>query len=212
MHLMLSPNWWNNCAPSRPAREMHEIELEVKGLSYSQGKSGAYALILAEKAGLGRKLPIIIGGAEAQSIAVAMEKSVAPPRPLTHDTWFNTLNETGHVLEKVVIHRLVNGVFYASLYVGLAGESARVFDSRPSDAVALALRFESPICATSELMEAAAYTEEEGERAEKEPEMESVTPKPTFTRAELEERLAEAVANEDYELAARLRDQISKLK
>ena len=84
---------------------MQYIELTVKGLSYSQGKSGAYALILAETGEGGRKLPVVIGGAEAQSIAVAMEKSVAPPRPLTHDTWKNMLNEWGVTLGKIVIHR-----------------------------------------------------------------------------------------------------------
>ena len=111
---------------------MQHIELTVKGLSYSQGKSGAYALILAETGEGGRKLPVVIGGAEAQSIAVAMEKSVAPPRPLTHDTWKNMLDELGVTLEKIVIHRLVNGVFYASLYTVDSSGGAHVFDSRPS--------------------------------------------------------------------------------
>ena len=109
---------------------MQHVELTVKGLSYSQGKSGAYALILAETGEGGRKLPVVIGGAEAQSIAVAMEKSVAPPRPLTHDTWKNMLNELGVTLEKIVIHRLVNGVFYASLYTIDAAGTSHVFGAQ----------------------------------------------------------------------------------
>ena len=79
---------------------MQEIEITVKGLSYSQGKSGAYALILAEKGPDARKLPVVIGGAEAQSIAVALEKSIAPPRPMTHDTWQNMLMSWAHRLRK----------------------------------------------------------------------------------------------------------------
>ena len=112
---------------------MQEIEITVKGLSYSQGNSGAYALILAEKGSNNRKLPIVIGGAEAQSIAVALEKSIAPPRPMTHDTWNNMLKELGASLEKVLIHRLVNGVFYASIYVRNEQGAQLVFDSRPSE-------------------------------------------------------------------------------
>ncbi len=196
---------------------MQHIELTVKGLSYSQGKSGAYALILAETGEGGRKLPVVIGGAEAQSIAVAMEKSVAPPRPLTHDTWKNMLDELGVTLEKIVIHRLVNGVFYASLYTVDGSGGTHVFDSRPSDAVALAVRFECSIFATPEIMEHAGITEKEESKADAraleededdfdEPEVAQVA-----TREELELRLTEAVENEDYELAARLRDKLDKL-
>ena len=195
---------------------MQHIELTVKGLSYSQGKSGAYALILAENGEGGRKLPVVIGGAEAQSIAVAMEKSVAPPRPLTHDTWKNMLNELGVTLERIVIHRLVNGVFYASLYTIDAAGSPHVFDSRPSDAVALAVRFECPIFATPEIMEHAGITEKEETKADDDPieydddiDHQEVSQKESVE--ELELLLSEAVENEDYELAARLRDKLDKL-
>ncbi len=198
---------------------MQHIELTVKGLSYSQGKSGAYALILAEIGEGGRKLPVVIGGAEAQSIAVAMEKSVAPPRPLTHDTWKNMLDELGVTLEKIVIHRLVNGVFYASLYTFDAAGGAHVFDSRPSDAVALAVRFECSIFATPEIMEHAGITEKEESKADaralEEDELEDDFDQPEVaqeeTREDLELRLSEAVENEDYELAARLRDKLDNL-
>ena len=195
---------------------MQHIELTVKGLSYSQGKSGAYALILAETGEGGRKLPVVIGGAEAQSIAVAMEKSVAPPRPLTHDTWKNMLNELGVTLEKIVIHRLVNGVFYASLYTVDAAGTSHVFDSRPSDAVALAVRFECPIFATPEIMEHAGITEKEETKAdadtmEEDQDIDHPEVSQKESRQELELLLAEAVENEDYELAARLRDKLDKL-
>lgn len=191
-----------------------EVQLEVKGLSYSQGKSGAYALILSEIREGGRKLPVVIGGAEAQSIAVAMEKSVAPPRPLTHDTWYNMLGELGVKLQKIVIHRLVNGVFFASIHVLDKDGSVLVFDSRPSDAVAMAVRAECPIFATEEIMQAAALTPEEEKKADgieeyDSPEEEaSAIEKPTLE--ELQQQLEDAVANEDYELAVRLRDQIDK--
>ena len=195
---------------------MQHVELTVKGLSYSQGKSGAYALILAETGEGGRKLPVVIGGAEAQSIAVAMEKSVAPPRPLTHDTWKNMLNELGVTLEKIVIHRLVNGVFYASLYTIDAAGTSHVFDSRPSDAVALAVRFEGPIFAPTEIMEHAGITEKEETKAdagavEEDHDIDHPEVSKEESREELELLLSEAVENEDYELAARLRDKLDKL-
>ena len=193
---------------------MHEVELTVKGLSYSQGKSGAYALILAEKGERGRKLPVVIGGAEAQSIAVAMEKSVAPPRPLTHDTWVNMLKEMNVNIEKVLIHRLVNGVFFASIYSMDENGKQLIFDSRPSDAVALAVRLECPIYAIESLLKQAGITpqeEQEADATESGAEEEFDNPEKQ-SREELEQSLKEAVENEDYELAARLRDKLDKLK
>ena len=193
---------------------MHEVELTVKGLSYSQGKSGAYALILAEKGEGGRKLPVVIGGAEAQSIAVAMEKSVAPPRPLTHDTWVNMLKEMNVIVEKVVIHRMVNGVFFASIYSVDENGKQLIFDSRPSDAVALAVRVECPIYALDSLLEQAGITPQEEQEADgtAEVEEEELDTPEEQSREELEQLFEEAVENEDYELAARLRDKLDKLK
>jgi len=145
-----------------------------------------------------------------------MEKSVAPPRPLTHDTWKNMLNELGVALEKIVIHRLVNGVFYASLYTVDAAGKPHVFDSRPSDAVALAVRFECPIFATPEIMEHAGITDKEETKAdagtiEENDDFDEPEVSQEETKEELELLLSEAVENEDYELAARLRDKLSKL-
>ena len=195
---------------------MQEIEITVKGLSYSQGKSGAYALILAEKGPDARKLPVVIGGAEAQSIAVALEKSIAPPRPMTHDTWQNMLDELGTQIEKVLIHRLVNGVFYASIYARNEHGAQLIFDSRPSDAVALAVRVDCPIHVLASILEQAGITEKEERVADGVEE--DVAEEGTLSETEadsitlLEKQLEEAVENEDYELAARLRDRIDKLK
>ncbi|MEZ7826272.1 MAG: bifunctional nuclease family protein [Schleiferiaceae bacterium] len=194
---------------------MHEIEITVKGLSYSQGKSGAYALILAEKEGQGRKLPVVIGGAEAQSIAVAMEKSVAPPRPMTHDTWHNMLNELKVTVTKVVIHRLVNGVFFASIYSLTEDGVEMIFDSRPSDAVALAVRIPCPIFATNDILEQAGINDQEEKSADIDDPMmtdddESLSQE-SPTIEDLESDLNKAVEDEDYERAAQLRDKIDKL-
>lgn len=195
---------------------MQEIEITVKGLSYSQGKSGAYALILAEKGSDARKLPVVIGGAEAQSIAVALEKSIAPPRPMTHDTWQNMLDELGTQIEKVLIHRLVNGVFYASIYARNEHGAQLIFDSRPSDAVALAVRVDCPIYVLASILEQAGITEKEERVADGVEDDVAEGSTPSETEADsitlLEKQLEEAVENEDYELAARLRDRIDKLK
>ena len=195
---------------------MQEIEITVKGLSYSQGKSGAYALILAEKGPDARKLPVVIGGAEAQSIAVALEKSIAPPRPMTHDTWQNMLDELGTQIEKVLIHRLVNGVFYASIYARNEHGAQLIFDSRPSDAVALAVRVDCPIYVLASILEQAGITDKEERVADGVEEDIAEESTPSETEADsitlLEKQLEEAVENEDYELAARLRDRIDKLK
>ena len=195
---------------------MQEIEITVKGLSYSQGKSGAYALILAEKGPDARKLPVVIGGAEAQSIAVALEKSIAPPRPMTHDTWQNMLDELGTQIEKVLIHRLVNGVFYASIYARNEHGAQLIFDSRPSDAVALAVRVDCPIYVLASILEQAGITEKEERVADGVEEDVAEEGTPSETEADsitlLEKQLEEAVENEDYELAARLRDKLDKLK
>ncbi|HCP40592.1 MAG TPA: hypothetical protein DIT65_02260 [Cryomorphaceae bacterium] len=195
---------------------MQEIEITVKGLSYSQGKSGAYALILAEKGPDARKLPVVIGGAEAQSIAVALEKSIAPPRPMTHDTWQIMLDELGTQIEKVLIHRLVNGVFYASIYARNEHGAQLIFDSRPSDAVALAVRVDCPIFVLASILEQAGITEKEERVADSIDEVLPEDGTPTETEVDgltlLEKKLEEAVENEDYELAARLRDKLDKLK
>ena len=122
---------------------MKTIQLSIIGLTYSQTQKNAYALLLGEEVGP-RRLPIVIGAFEAQSIAIALEKDILPPRPLTHDLFTNFALTFNISLKKVMIHKLEEGIFYSYLVCELNGETHQI-DSRTSDAVALALRFNSPI-------------------------------------------------------------------
>lgn len=202
---------------------MNKIRLTIKGLSYSERQTGAYALILAEEDGA-RKLPIVIGGFEAQAIAIALEKMVSPPRPLTHDLFkdFADIFEIG--LEEIVIYKIKDGVFYANLYCK-KGDKIETIDARPSDAVALAIRFQCPIYTTEEvLLSAGLILQDEGETesanttdTHSEENVESTptsqqanNPLESATIKKLHEMLEKAVLSEDYELAARIRDEIDR--
>ena len=208
---------------------MELVQLDIKGISYSQTQNGAYALILSEVNGK-RKLPIIIGGFEAQSIAIALEKEIKPPRPLTHDLFKNFAIRFAIQLKKVIIHKLVDGVFYSSI-VCTHNKGEEVIDARTSDAIALALRFNAPIYTYPQILdEAGIYlsTKTKTNPSEKTSEKHiekisdtqvtpSVTQKnldPSFYKKhslqELQTLLNEAVAQEDYEKAAYIRDEISK--
>ena len=122
---------------------MSLIKLTIKGISYSQTQSGAYALVLSEMEGT-RTLPIIIGAFEAQSIAIALEKEIRPPRPLTHDLFKTFADRFLIRVKQVIIHKLVDGVFFSSLLCERDGVE-EVIDTRTSDAIALAVRFQAPI-------------------------------------------------------------------
>jgi len=122
---------------------MSLVRLKIKGISYSQTQNGAYALILNEVEG-DRKLPIVIGAFEAQSIAIALEKEIKPPRPLTHDLFKNFADRFTIVVKQVIIHKLVDGVFYSSI-ICERDKIEEIIDARTSDAIALALRFNAPI-------------------------------------------------------------------
>ena len=122
---------------------MSLVRLNIKGISYSQTQNGAYALILSEADGE-RKLPIVIGAFEAQSIAIALEKEIKPPRPLTHDLFKNFADRFEITVKQVIIHKLVDGVFYSSL-ICERDKIEEIVDARTSDAIALALRFDAPI-------------------------------------------------------------------
>ena len=135
---------------------MSTVTLIIKGISYSQAQNGAYALILEEESGE-RKLPIVIGAFEAQAIAVALEEDLKPPRPLTHDLFKNTLNRFDVHLDYVLIHKLKEGVFYASLICSKDGKE-EIIDARTSDAVALAARFGAPIHTYSTILDQAGIT------------------------------------------------------
>tara|TARA_R110000787_G_scaffold7747_4_gene26041 strand:+ start:1063 stop:1674 length:612 start_codon:yes stop_codon:yes gene_type:complete len=201
---------------------MSLIKLTIKGISYSQTQSGAYALVLSEMEG-SRTLPIIIGAFEAQSIAIALEKEIRPPRPLTHDL-FKTFSERfGINVKQVIIHKLVDGIFFSSLICEKDGVE-EIIDTRTSDAIAIAVRFLAPIYTYENILDKAGiYLKIEEEIAMKgtlDPESVEVTLEQTHLPStssfsvhsieELHQQLNDAVANEDYELAAKIRDEISK--
>ena len=196
---------------------MNLIELLINGISYSQTQNGAYALILSEIEGE-RKLPIVIGTNEAQSIAIAIEKEIKPPRPLTHDLFKNFCVRFDIKIKQVIIHKLVDGVFYSSVICERDGIE-EIIDSRSSDAIALAIRFEAPIYTYENILEKAGVVI----KVEKEIDEKSLL-KELFsdensevensdlnekTTKELEELLKIAVQNENYESAAKIRDEIS---
>ncbi len=195
---------------------MDLIRLTIKGISYSQTQNGAYALILNEMDGE-RKLPIVIGAFEAQSIAIALEKDIIPPRPLTHDLFKNFADNFGITIVEVIIHKLVDGVFYSSI-VCRNKNKEEVIDARTSDAIALALRFQAPIYTHKTILEKAGiYLKSTGKDVEDEVEdtpVESASlGKSDYSKMnikELNQLLDEAVKNENYEVAAKIRDEISK--
>lgn len=201
---------------------MSLIKLTIKGISYSQTQSGAYALVLSEMEGK-RTLPIIIGAFEAQSIAIALEKEIRPPRPLTHDL-FKTFSERFKItVKQVIIHKLVDGIFFSSLICEKDGVE-EIIDTRTSDAIAIAIRFLAPIFTYENILDKAGiYLKVEEEIAIKEilePEAIQVTidqaessSSSNFSKysvQELHDQLKEAVENENYEKAAKIRDEISK--
>ena len=204
---------------------MELISLKVKGISYSETQSGAYALILSEKDG-NRKLPIIIGGFEAQSIAIAIEDEIKPSRPLTHDLFKNFADKFNINIKKIIIHKLLDGVFYSSI-ICERNKIEEVIDSRTSDAIALALRFNAPILTYNSILEKAGFTasiksnknlkttdenwnqEFFSQNIEK-----NLIPKDLdkIKTSELKSFLNKMVSKENYEQAAKLRDEILKRK
>ena len=189
---------------------LERIQVDILGLSTSPSAGGAYALILKEVTGA-RRLPIIIGAFEAQSIALELE-GIKPPRPLTHDLIKNIIETMGAGIHDVYINELRDGTFYARISF-----DSQEIDSRPSDAIAIAVRFGAPIFVAESVMDEAGFVPE-AEDAEKTPATgvdapEASTadkPKPTTKLEQLEHDLKEAIAKEDYEKAARLRDEIKK--
>ncbi|GGI56645.1 bifunctional nuclease family protein [Winogradskyella haliclonae] len=201
---------------------MSLVRLNIKGISYSQTQNGAYALILNEVDG-DRKLPIVIGAFEAQSIAIALEKEIRPPRPLTHDLFKNFSDRFEIIVKQVIIHKLVDGVFYSSL-ICERDSIEEIIDARTSDAIALALRFQAPIFTYKNILDKAGiYLKVNPKKEDQDSilmdeliaeEIETtVLGDDIYKEKSLEELhtlLDEAVANEDYEVAAKIRDEISK--
>lgn len=205
---------------------MDKVQVEILGISTSPASNGAYALILRETAGA-RRIPIIIGGFEAQAIALEME-GIKPPRPLTHDLLKNVVESLSATITEVNIHDLKDGTFYASII--LNGETE--IDSRPSDAIAVAIRFGINIYVAEHVMAEAGFLPdeneeeiEEGEEIEEEDEDEKdsaleegvakakPTPSKPLTKLEqLTKQMEDAISKEDYEKAASLRDDIQRLK
>tara|TARA_Y100000746_G_C15469543_1_gene436042 strand:- start:5682 stop:6281 length:600 start_codon:yes stop_codon:yes gene_type:complete len=197
---------------------MDLIRLLINGISYSQTQNGAYALILSELEGE-RKLPIVIGTYEAQSIAIAIEKDIKPPRPLTHDLFKSFCERFDITIKRVIIHKLVDGVFYSSIICDRDGVE-EILDSRTSDAIALASRFDAPIFTYENILEKAGiiieieeYDDEEKilfkELFSEETTLANSDDFKDKTIDELQKLLKIAVQNENYETAAKIRDEIS---
>lgn len=207
---------------------MKKIKLDIVGLSYSQTQSGAYALVLGEVGG-NRRLPIIIGGFEAQAIAVEIEK-MQPSRPLTHDL-FKTFADTFSILiQEVLIYNLIDGIFYAKIICSNGGNPIEI-DARTSDAVALAVRFDAPIYTYDFIMDASGIVIESNDLAflenmdnptaqedavfkteEYPKEKKSKTTYGSFSDEQLESDLNKAIESEQYETAAKIRDEIQRRK
>jgi bifunctional DNase/RNase len=190
-----------------------KVKLSILGISFSQVQAGAYALIFAEENGV-RRLPIVIGTPEAQSIAIVME-NMTPPRPLAHDLVYNIFNSLGIELLEVFIYKFEEGAFFAELLLRQDGREYRI-DSRTSDAVAIALRTHSPIYTTETIMQnmAIVFDEQEvlsSDLQNREMEVEEIGEKIEEVKIDtLKKRLEEAVKAEDYELATKLRDEINR--
>ena len=208
-------------------RIMSLVKLSIKGISYSQTQNGAYALILNEVDGE-RKLPIVIGAFEAQSIAIALEKEIKPPRPLTHDLFKNFAERFDIVVKQVIIHKLVDGVFYSSI-ICERDKIEEIIDARTSDAIALALRFNAPIFTYKNILDKAGiYLKANPQDANKDSqEIDDVLSNPetfgheeesnqsgeTYSKHSLQELnklLDQAVSQKKKKKAAKIRDEISK--
>ena len=199
------------------------VEMIIKGISYSQGQTGAYALILSEVNG-NRNLPIIIGAFEAQSIAIGLEKEINPPRPITHDLMYNCFVRYGIIVKQIIIHKLVDGVFYSSL-ICVRDKIEEIIDARTSDAVALSIRFNSPIFTYENILKKAGFTNDKSDKGSGNnddqwiknfiKEQTSNEGEKDFSKVALKDLkllLKKFVKDEDYESAAKVRDELSNRK
>jgi bifunctional DNase/RNase len=193
------------------------VELEILGLSSNHSQSGSFTLVMGEVGGI-RRLPIVIGMFEAQAIAIEIEK-IVPNRPMTHDLFKSFSDSFNFQVDKVVISEMKEGVFYAKMHCKNTSTVVEI-DSRPSDAIAIAVRFGASIFCSEKVMSEAGieFTEEEAEEEVKKPAKPASPKAPAskegslkdFTLDKLNTLLEKAIANEDYEKAARIRDEINK--
>ena len=202
---------------------MSLIRLTIDRISYSQNTNGAYALLLSEKDGE-RKLPVVIGAFEAQSIAVALEKEIKPPRPLTHDLFKNFSDCFEIKIKQVIIHKIIDGVFFSSL-ICVRDKIEEIIDARTSDAIALSLRFSSPIFVNKKVLDEAGF--EDDERYSEEIKLtddsffetyktdtsdENITKSKDLKKIstnKIKKMLEKSIQNEDYIIAAKLRDELN---
>jgi len=196
---------------------MQKLQVDILGLSTSPHTNGAYALILYEVEGK-RKLPIIIGGFEAQAIALKLE-NIKPPRPFTHDLFKQVADAFSLHVNEVIIDELHNETFYAKVVCEMGGVQHEI-DARPSDAIAIAVRFNAPIFVSEEIMNEAGIVEEQQKEEEEPTSAEEAPENPERPEphsaesvvAELDRKLEDAINREDYEEAARIRDELSRLR
>ena len=194
---------------------MKKIELDIVALSHSVTHSHNYAVVLGEQDGV-RRLPIVIGGFEAQAIAVAMER-MTPSRPLTHDLFKNSMDTFSITLKEIVINNLLDGIFYARLVCEKDGEVLEI-DSRTSDALAMAVRFECPIYTYEFILDAAGVILEDADEVDSPAPTKKKNRKRSAQQVELNERSTEdlqkllqsVLDQEDYREAAKIRDEIQR--
>ena len=187
--------------------------LIIRGISYSQTQSGAYALLL-EHEETKVKLPVVIGNFEAQSISLGLEKDIHPPRPLTHDLFAKFVSITNYELVSVIIYQIIDGVFFSNLnFKNKANNEELIMDARTSDAVAMAVRFDAPIYTTPQVLSEAGILLELEEPATQDTDYEQISAEgdlASLTLQDLQKLLEEAVKDEDFDAAMELQQEIKK--
>lgn len=187
-------------------------KLIIRGISYSQTQSGAYALLLEDEE-TGVKLPVVIGNFEAQSISIGLEKDIQPPRPLTHDLFSKFITAANYALDSVIIYQILDGVFFSNInFRNEENGDELVLDARTSDAVAMAVRFDAPIFTTVQVLSEAGILldiETPGSATEEEPE-DTVEDYHGLSLEDLKNQLEQAVKDEDFDAALEIQEEIKK--
>lgn len=190
-------------------------KLIIRGISYSQTQSGAYALLL-EHEETSVKLPVVIGNFEAQSISLGLEKDLKPPRPLTHDLFSKFVNSTHYTLESVIIYQIIDGVFFSNLnFKHKENGEELILDARTSDAVAMAVRFDAPIYTTEQVLNEAGIlldieNNNESLSSETSVDADETSDFKKLSMEELNALLEEAVKEEDYDLAMEIQEELKR--